>query len=325
MKLTTRCLAMLACIAMIGFSHAEKARAEFPDRGIQIIVPFAAGGATDLIARTIATNLSSRIGKPVTVENRSGGGTVIGTEAVVRSAPDGYTLLFHSGTLAIDRTFKKNLSYDVRKDLVPITKVAQGPFAVLVHKDVPATTLAELVDYIKKNPGKMNLGSSGIGTMGHLASEYLVSRAGIKVTHVPFRGAGPALQAIMGGQIQVFLDPPFTAQPAVDTGHAKGLAVTSAKRSSLWPQVPTIAESGYAGFDTGHWGGFFAPAGTPDNVIKKLNTEIVTVMKDPKVQEVLRRQGLEIIGNSPEQFKKEIDNEIDLWAKVIKDAGIQPQ
>lgn len=325
MRHIAKFLAVLSGVAMIGFSHTEKALAEYPDRGIQIIVPFAAGGATDLIARTIANDLSNRIGKPVTVENRSGGGTVIGTEAVVRAAPDGYTLLFHSGTLAIDRTFKKKLSYDVRKDLVPITKVAQGPFAVLVHKDVPVKTLAELTDYIKKNPGKLNLGSSGIGTMGHLASEYLMSRAGLKVTHVPFRGAGPALQAIMSGQIQILLDPPFTAQPAIDTANAMGLAVTSAKRSSLWPQVPTLEESGYSNFDTGHWGGFFAPAGTPDNIIKKLNTEIIAVLQDAKVQEVLRRQGLEILGNSPEKFKKDIDDEIELWAKVIKDAGIEPQ
>lgn len=325
MRFFARLSAVLAGVALLIATTGGETRAEYPERGIVIVVPFAAGGATDLIARTVAVNLSARVGKPVTVENRSGGGTVIGTESVVRADPDGYTLLFHSGTLAIDRTFKKNLRYDVRKDLIPITKVAQGPFAVLVHKDVPVKTLSELVAYAKERPNTMTLGSSGIGTMGHLASAYLISRSGINLTHVPYRGAGPALQGIIGGQIQVFLDPPFTAQPALDSGNVKALAVTSAKRSSLLPQVPTIAESGYPNFDTGHWGGFFAPAKTPDSIIKKLNTEFVAVLKDPAVQTVLRRQGLEIIGNSPEQFKKEIDDEIELWAKVIKDAGIEPQ
>lgn len=325
MKLIGKISALLAGVTLFVGSNTGETLAQYPERGIVIVVPFAAGGATDIIARTVATKLSARIGKPVTVENRSGGGTVIGTESVVRAAPDGYTLLFHSGTLAIDRTFKKNLSYDVRTDLVPITKVAQGPFAVLVHKDVPVNSLSELVAYVKQRPNSVNLGSSGIGTMGYMASAYLVSRANVSVTQVPFRGAGPALQAIMGGQIQVFLDPPFTAQPALDSGNVKALAVTSAKRSILLPQVPTVAESGYPKFDTGHWGGFFTPANTPDAIIRKLNTEIVAVLKDSAVQDVLRRQGLEIIGNSPEQFKKEIDEEIDLWAKVIKDAGIEPQ
>lgn len=325
MNLITKFSAAILSVAAIGLSQTIAARADYPERGIQIIVPFAAGGATDLIARTIATNLSARLGKPVTVENRAGGGTVVGTETVVRAAPDGYMLLFHSGTLAIDLSYKKNLSYDVRKNLTPITKAAQGPFAVLVYTDVPVKTLPELVAYAKERPGKLNLASSGLGTMGHLASAYLISRAGLEITHVPFRGAGPALQAIIGGQIEVFLDPPFTAAPGIEMGKVRPLAVTSAKRSSLLPNVPTIAESGYPGFDAGHWGGFFAPAGTPEPIINKLNSEIVAVLQLPQVQQVLRKQGLEIIGNSPAQFKKEIEDEIALWAKVIKDAKIEPQ
>jgi tripartite-type tricarboxylate transporter receptor subunit TctC len=305
--------------------QAGAAQAEYPDQRINIIVPFVAGGATDIIARTIAADLASRFGQPVTVENRAGGGTAVGTEAVVRSPPDGYTLLFNSGALTIDVGFKKNLAYDVRKDLVPVTKAAWGPYAVLVYKDVPVKTLSELIGYAKETPSALNMGSAGVGTMGHLASAYLTAKADIKLTHVPFRGSAPALTAVMGGHVQVLLDPPFTAMPAIESGSTRALAVTGAKRSPLLPNVPTVAELGFPGFAAGHWGGFFVPAGTPPAVIEKLNAGIVASLQNPKVREVLRGQGLEIIGNTPEEFRKEIDDEIELWSNVIRDAGIKPE
>lgn len=298
--------------------------AEYPERAIQIVVPFAAGGATDLMARTIANVVSENVGKPVVIENRSGGGTVIGTEAVVRAAPDGYTILFGSGALAIDPSFKK-LSYDVRKDLIPITKAAWGPFAVLVHSSVPANSLKEFVAYAKSKPGELNMGSSGIGSMGHLASEYLRSILDLKLEHIPYRGAGPALQAILAGDLQIYLDPPFTAKSSIVSGKVRPLAVTGARRSPLLPDVPTVAELGYPGFAAGHWGGYFVPAKTPDAIVKKLSFEFVKALKDPRVRDVLIGQGLEVIGNSPEEFKKEIEEEIELWAKVIREAGIKPQ
>lgn len=318
-------LAALCVAVLCGLAPMSPANAEYPERNITVIVPFAAGGATDVIARTIAADVSTRLGKSMVIENRAGGSTVLGTQSVVRAAPDGYTLLFHSGALAIDLSFKKNLSYDVRKDLIPITKAAWGPFAVLVHKDVPVKTLAELVTYAKEHPEKLNLGSAGIGTMGHLAAEYLAARTNVKLTHVPFRGSGPALTAIMGGQLEVLLDPPFTALPAIESGNTRALAVTGEKRSPLLPNVPIVAELGYQGFAAGHWGGFFAPAGTPDAIIQRLNKEFVASLQNPRVREVLRGQGLEIIGNTPAEFRKEIDQEIELWAKVIRDAGITAQ
>lgn len=317
-------LATAGLVMLCGLLAAPRAQAEYPDRTINIIVPFVAGGATDIIVRTIAADVSARLGKSITIDNRAGGGTILGTEAVVRAAPDGYTLLFHSGALAIDLSFKKNLSYDVRKDLIPISKAAWGPFAVLVHKDVPVKTLADLIAYAKQNPDKLNMGSAGIGTMGHLASAFLAARADVKLTHVPFRGSGPALIAIMGGQLDVLLDPPFTALPAIESGNARALAVTGENRSPLLPDVATVAELGFPGFAAGHWGGFFAPAGTPPAVIQKLHAEITASLKNPQVREVLRRQGLEIIGNTPDQFRKDIEDEIAMWAKVINDAGITP-
>lgn len=316
---------LLSALAIAGAIYASAAHAEYPDQRINVIVPFVAGGATDIIARTIAADLASRFGQPVTIENRAGGGTAVGTEAVVRSPPDGYTVLFNSGAMTIDAGFKKNLSYDVRKDLLPVTKAAWGPYAVLVFKEIPVKTLAELVGYAKENPSALNMGSAGVGTMGHLASAYLTAKTDIKLTHVPFRGSAPALTAVMGGHVQVLLDPPFTAMPAIESGSTRALAVTGAKRSPLLPNVPTVAELGFPGFAAGHWGGFFVPAGTPPAVIKKLNAGIVASLQDPKVREVLRGQGLEIIGNSPDEFRKEIDDEIELWSKVIKDSGIKPE
>ena len=230
----------------------------YPDQRINVIVPFVAGGATDIIARTIAADLASRFGQTVTIENRAGGGTAVGTEAVVRSSPDGYTILFNSGALTIDAGFNKKLTYDVRKDLMPVTKAAWGPYAVLVYKEIPVKTLGELVGYAKEKPSTLNMGSAGVGTMGHLASAYLAAKTDIKLIHVPFRGSAPALTAVMGGHVQVLLDPPFTAMPAIELGSTRALAVTGARRSPLLPNVPTVAELGFPGFAAGHWGGFFS-------------------------------------------------------------------
>lgn len=321
----TRIKAVLAALTVATAIQAGAAHAEYPEQRINVIVPFTAGGATDIIARTIAADLASRFGQPVTIENRAGGGTVIGTEAAVRSPPDGYTLLFHSGALTIDVGFKKNLKYDVRKDLIPITKAAWGPYAVLVYKELPIHTLGELMSYAKEKPSTLTMGSAGVGTMGHLASAYLTAKSDIKLTHVPFRGSAPALTAVMGGHVQVLLDPPFTAMPAIELGNTRALAVTGARRSPLLPDVPTVAELGFPGFAAGHWGGFSAPAGTPPAVIEKLNAAIVASLQNPKVREVLRGQGLEIIGNTPEEFRKEIDDEIELWSKVISNSGIKPE
>jgi tripartite-type tricarboxylate transporter receptor subunit TctC len=315
----------LTALAIAIAIQAGAARAEYPDQRINVIVPFVAGGATDIIARTIAADLASQFGQPVTIENRAGGGTAVGTEAVVRSPPDGYTVLFNSGALTIDVGFNKKLNYDVRKDLIPVTKAAWGPYAVLVYKEIPVKTLSELIGHVKEKPGELNMGSAGVGTMGHLASAYLAAKTDVKLTHVPFRGSAPALTAVMGGHVQVLLDPPFTAMPAIESGSTRALAVTGSQRSPLLPNVPTVAELGFPGFAAGHWGGFFVPAGTPPAVIQKLNAAIVSSLQNPKVREVLRGQGLEIIGNTPDEFRKEIDDEIALWSKVIRESGIKPE
>lgn len=279
----------------------------------------------DIIARGITAVLSERIGQSVTVENVTGGGTVIGTQRVVNAAADGYTLLFQSGALAINVTYRKDQTYDVRVNLAPITKAAWGPFVLLVPPSVPAKTLADLVAYAKKNPGKLNYGSSGAGAGIHLITEYLKATTGIDAIHVPFRGEAPATTALLSGEVQMTLKPPFLALPLIEEGKLIPLAVTGSKRSILLPKVPTVAESGYDKFFAGYWGGFLAPASTPPGVIEKLNTEIVASIQDHRVQNMLLKNGMEVVGNSPEAFKKEIEEEIELWRKVIIGAGIQSQ
>ncbi len=307
------------------FAFAAPASAEFPERPIRVVCPFAAGGATDAIARVIATSLSERIGQPVTVDNVTGGATVIATQAVVDADSDGYTLLFHSGTLAIDRSYKSNLPYDMNTDLIPITKAAWGPLAVLVSPSIEANTLGEFIEYQKAHPGELNFGSGGTGTMLHLAAEYLNAIAGAKATHIAYRGGGPATAALLAGEIEMMMKPPFTSTSLISEGKVKALAVTGKVRSSLLPDVPTVIEQGYENYVAGHWGGFFAPAGTPDDVVAKLNAEIVAAIKDPRVEESLSARGLLVIANSQEEFKAELDEEVELWRKVIADAGITPQ
>ena len=319
-----RGIAVFFALFLVG-ATASVARADFPDRPLRVIVPFAPGGAMDIMARDISAVLSERIGQTVTVENVAGGGTVIGTQRVVSAPPDGYTLLFHSGALTIDVTFRKNPPYDVRTSLVPITKAGWGPFAVLVQSSMSAKTLNDLVAYAKKNPGKLNYGSSGTGAGMHLIAEYLKATAGIDVVHVPFRGEAPATTALLSGSVQMVLKPPFTSLPLIQEGKVIPLAVTGNKRSALLPDVPTIAESGYEGFFAGYWGGFFAPAGTPPAVINKLNAEIVAAINDKRVADRLRRSGEDVVGNAPHAFSIEIEKEIELWRNVITQSGIEPQ
>jgi tripartite-type tricarboxylate transporter receptor subunit TctC len=312
---------ILAAALLSLFQHP--ASAEFPDRPIRVIVPFAPGGAMDIMARDIAGVLSERVRQSVTVENVTGGGTVIGTQRVVTAKPDGYTLLFQSGALAINVTYRKEQPYDVRTNLLPVTKAAWGPFAILVSPASPAKTLKEFVALAKRSPGKLNFGSSGVGAGMHLIMEYFKASAGIDVVHVPFRGEAPATTALLSGNVQVILKPPFTAMPLIQDGKVVPLAVTGLNRSKLLPDVPTIDELGYKDFQAGYWGGFFAPAGTPDDVIQKLNEQIVASIRDKRVSGNLLKSGVEVIGNKPAEFKKELNDEIELWRKVITDAGLQ--
>ena len=321
-------LATLAGISVLSWQNtaqAQSAAAYYPARQVRVVVPFAPGGATDLVARTISNQLSERLKRPFIVDNRTGGGGVIGADAVVRSAPDGYTLLFHSGTITIDPSFKKNLPYDVRRDLIPITMAVTGPFVLVTSTATPAKTLPELLSLARARPGTLNFGSPGIGTSIHLASELFKSMAKLDIVHVPFRGEAPSLIAASGNEIQILVNTILTARPLIDAGKLRLLAVTSRNRSAVLPDIPTVAESGVPGYESVVWLGFFAPAGTPKDIVNKLYAEVRAVLQQPVVKTRLLDQGLEVAGYPPEEFTKWIDQEITRWAAVIRTAGLEPE
>ncbi len=305
--------------------QAQSVAADYPNRPVRVVVPFTPGGAGDLVARTISNQLALRLKRPFIVDNRAGGGGVIGADAVVRSAPDGYTILFHSGAITIDPSFRKSLPYDVRRDLVPITMAVTGPFAVLTSTATPAKTLPELLALARARPGTLNFGSTGLGTSIHLGSELLKSTAKVDIVHVPFKGEVPALMALSSNEIQILVNTILSARPMIDSGKVRLLAVTGRNRSAVLPDAPTVAESGVPGYESGVWLGFFAPAGTPRDIVNKLYTEIRAVLQQPEVKAQLLEKGLEVADYPPEEFAKWIDQEITRWGAVIRAAGIEPQ
>lgn len=305
--------------------QAQTVAADYPTKQVRVVVPFTPGGAGDLVARMISSQLSERLKRQFIVDNRPGGGGVIGTEAVVRSAADGYTLLFHSGAITIDPSFKKNLPYDVRRDLVPITMAVTGPFAVLTSTATPAKSVQELLAVARARPGTLNFGSTGLGTSIQLAAELFKSMAKIDIVHVPFKGEAPALLALSSSEIQILFNTILSARPLIDAGKVRLLAVTSRNRSAVLPEVPTVAEGGVAGYESGVWLGFFAPAGTPREIVNKVYVEIQAVLQQPAAKARLLEQGLEVADQPPEAFAKWIDQEIARWAAVIRAAGLQPE
>ncbi|MDO9401334.1 MAG: tripartite tricarboxylate transporter substrate binding protein [Polaromonas sp.] len=317
-------IAISACLAPMA-AYAQTAAMDYPNRPVKIIVPFAAGGGTDLVARLLSVKLSDRLGQRVIVDNKPGGGGSLATEAAVRSSSDGYTLLFHTGTLAIDPSFKKNLPYDVRKDLIPISLVVSGPFFLVASPALPAKTVGELIAYAKANPKKLNFGSPGIGSSVHLAGELFKSMADIDIVHVPYKGASPALAGLMANDIQIMFDLISTSKPLADTGKIKLLGVAKTSRSADMPNLPTIAESGLPGYESSVWMGLLAPAGTPREVIQKIAGAVKVIMESADVKAQMRIQGLDAVGSSPEEFSKWLSTDIDRYAKVIRDAKIEAE
>lgn len=298
--------------------------ADFPSKTVRIIVPYAPGGTSDIVARVIGAKLAERLQRPVVVENRGGGGGSIGTEAVVRAEADGHTLLFHSGAIAIDPSSNKKLSYDVQRDLTPVMQAVVGPFAILVNPAVPVKSVAELIAYAKANPGRLNFGTPGNGTSIHLATELFKSMAGIDVVHVPYKGAGPALTALTANEIQFVIDPLVTAKQYAASGKVRALAVTTRERWLPWPELATAAESGLHGYDTSVWYAFFAPAGVPAAVVTRLNVELRSVLTTPEMREWLRTTGgLDVVASSAEELKTLFAAEIERWAAIIRTAHIK--
>jgi tripartite-type tricarboxylate transporter receptor subunit TctC len=296
--------------------------ADFPDRTIRLIVPFPAGGPNDIIARVIGQRMSELTKQPVVIDNRGGQGGVLGTEAVAKAKPDGYTIAISSaGALAISPSMEK-IAYDPLKDLQTITLVAKVPEMLVVAGNVPAKDMNELVALARAQPGKLNFASSGPGSMPHLAGELLKLTAKIDIVHVPYRGAAPAVNDLLGQQVQmVFLDLPIIL-PHIRSGALRAIAIGAVERAAIASEVPTTAEVGMPDLKAENWYGMVAPAGTPPAIVAALNAIATAAMADPAVREKLASQGATLIGDSPEHFHDFLATEIDKWAKVIKDAGV---
>lgn len=324
MKELTRIAAAFGLSLIAVTASAQQATSTLPPgKQMKIIVPFAAGGTSDILSRALAQRLGERLGRPVIVDNRAGAGGSIGTEAAVHSDADGTTILIHSGAIAVDPSLKRNLSYDVQRDLTPVTTAVVGPFALLVNPALPVQTTTDLVKYAKANPGKINYGTPGVGSSIHMTTEYFKALAGIDMVHVPYKGAGPALAGAMTNEVQALFDPLATGKKYAQSGKLRALAVSTGKRTDLWPEMPTIAESGVPGFDTGVWYGVYVPAKTPKAVVDQLNAEFVAILKSPELAPWLREQGLEPVADTPAQAKERLAEDIQRWANVIKTAGIK--
>jgi tripartite-type tricarboxylate transporter receptor subunit TctC len=300
------------------------ALAEYPEKSIRLVVPFATGGTSEIVARSIASGLSTSLGQSVYVDNKPGGAGNIAMEEVKRANPDGYTLMLgHVGTLAVNPAlFGKKLPYDPNKDFAPVTLVAKVPNVIAVSEKSPNKTLADFVADAKKNPGKINYGSAGNGSAGHLAMEYFSSEAGIDLVHVPYKGSGPMLTDLIGGQIQATFNGLPSLMGQIKGGTLRPLAVGSADRSRVLPNVPTLSESGYKGFETSQWYGIIVPAGTPQPIIDKLQREIAKTLKSNEDSKRMLEDGAILIGDTPAQFSAFIKAEQIRWAKVIEKAKI---
>jgi tripartite-type tricarboxylate transporter receptor subunit TctC len=290
---------------------------------IKIVVPFSPGGTSDILGRKLAQILGERLGRTVVVDNRAGAGGSLGTDVVVRSDADGSTVLLHSGAIAVDPVLKRNLPYDVSRDLAPVTTAVSGPFALLVSNDLPVRSVPELLAYARANPGKLAFGTPGIGSSIHLTTEHFKSAAGIDILHVPYKGANLALTAAMSNEIQIVIDPLATARKYAESGRLRALAVTTGQRTDLWPEMPTISESGVKGFDASVWYAVFVPAKTPRPVVDRLNAELVAILKSPDMRGWLREQGLEAIADTSDAARRRMADEIQRWRQVALAAGVK--
>src|SRR3954463_9715837 len=317
------CLATaLAMSAALTQAHAQN----YPTRAITLVIPFAPGGSTSIVGRGIADKMSELLGEKVVVDNRPGAGGTVGTRAVAKSEPDGYTLVLgYTGTLAIGPSLYKNAGYDPRKDFAPIGMIGNAPNSLVVNPSFPAKTLADLIAYAKANPGKVNFGSAGAGTVSHITGEYFAASAGIKLVHIPYKGTGPALTDLLGGHIPMAFAPIPASHPNVSAGTLRALAVTSTTRSSLMPDVPTISESVLPGFDASLYYGLAAPAGTPRAVIDKLNKALRDALGSDEVKKQLAQDGTEITPGTPEDYAAFIDRDEKKWSQLVKASGVEQE
>jgi len=318
-RLVTVLLALCALAPSLALAQA------WPTRSIRLVVPFSPGAGTDALSRILATRLSDSLGQPVVVDNRPGAGGTIGTEIVAKAAGDGYTLLFAPAAHAINPSIYPKLGYDTEKDFVPVSIAASLPVVMAVEASVPARSVAELVALAKASPGKLTMASAGNGTVFHLTGEMFKGAAGIDIVHVPYKGGGPAMADLVGGQVMFSFASMASAVPFVKSGRLRAIAVGGGERSPLFPDVPTVAESGLPGFASEDWQGILAPAKTPPEVVMKLNGEIARVLALPEVKAKLTAAGFDPKPSTPEWFGQFIQAETQKWAKLLKGIGIKAQ
>ena len=319
---TLNVLSAFFAAAAIVIAPAAAQAQDYPTKPIRVVVPFPAGGATDILARAAAQKMTEAWGQSVVVDNRPGAGGNIGSELVAKAAPDGYTLEMGTvGTHAINPSLYAKMPYDHVKDFAPVILVAGVPNVLVVNPAVPANSVQELIAYAKANPGKLNFASSGSGTSIHLSGELFKVMAGVQMTHIPYKGSAPALQDLLGGQVQLMFDNLPPSLPQIKAGKLRALGVTSAARAPALPDVPTIAESGLPGFEASSWFGLLAPAGTPPAIIAKINAEIGKWLATPEAREKLLAAGANAAGGTPEDFARHIAAETAKWAKVVKESG----
>lgn len=314
-----------AVVALAAFTISGALAQSYPVKPIRLIVPSSPGGGTDITGRIIAQKLTERLGQQVVVENRAGAGTRIGNEIVAKSPPDGYTLLMGVSTLATIPALYKSVPYDALRDFAPISQVVSVPNVLVVHPSLPARSVKELIALGKSRPGDLVAGSAGTGTSPHLSLELFKSMAGIDMVHVPYKGSGPGLVALVSGEVAVLFPSASSATPHIKAKRVRPLGVTTATRTEALPDVPSIAEAGLPGYEATQWFGVLAPAGTPRAIVDRLHAEIVAALKSPDVVKQFSTQGAQIVGSSPEQFAAYIRAETQKWAKVVKAAGIKPQ
>ena len=316
---------LLACVcAALAIADAA-AQAPYPSKPVRMIVPSSAGGGSDIIARIVAPKLGERLGQQIVVENRAGAGTMIGTEAVARAAPDGYTLLMGISTLATNPAIYKKVSYNALTDFSPITLVLSAPNVLVVHPSLPVKTVKELLWFSEARPGQINYASAGAGTNPHLSMELFLSMAKLRMVHIPYKGSAPAIIDLVAGQVPVSMATMLTGLPHVRSGRLRALGVTSAKRTAVAREVPTIAESGVPGYEAVQWYGVLAPAQTPKDIVTRLHRETVAILQLPDVKERFAADGGDPGGNTPEEFARYIRSETEKWSKVAKAAGIKQE
>jgi tripartite-type tricarboxylate transporter receptor subunit TctC len=312
------------CIALMVSSLAATAeQAAYPARPITMVVTFAAGGSSDVLARAVADAMSQDLGQQVAVDNRPGAGGNIGAEAVAHAAPDGYTILFGTnGTLGIGPALYKNLRYDPFHDLAPVGLLHKLPLLLIVNPQVPAQNLSELIAYARANPGKLSFASAGVGSVSHLAGELFKEEAKIDILHVPYKGGGAAVTDLISGRVSMMLETIPNALPLAKNGQMRAIGVTTKERSSIAPDIPTLAEAGLPGFDVSAWTGLFVPAGTPAAVIDRLNAETRKILGDQKYVLLIQGMGTDVAASSPQEFGEFVRDDVARWTKVIDNAGI---